>query len=159
MNLEGKDLCFFDVETTGLDTRNDRIVKISIVKIKADGTREERNKLFNPLIEISEQAISIHKITNDDVKDELPFSKFAKGILSFIQDCVLISFKGIKFDIQILYYEFLRANINWDYTTVITVDCAELWNFKETRKLKDAYKHFTGKDVEEDKLHDSMYDT
>lgn len=43
-----KPLIVFDLETTGLDLVNDRIIQISYIKIHPDG-KEERNNIFvNP---------------------------------------------------------------------------------------------------------------
>lgn len=158
MNLEGKDLCFIDTESTGLDVAHDRIVEISIIKIKSDGTKEVRVKRFNPMIEISAEATAIHGITNDMVKDEQPFHKYAKGIADFIGDSVIVTYMGYRFDIPLLYNEFFRANLNWDYLKNTIIDCGQLWAVKESRKLHDAFRYYTGLELDEDKLHTAEYD-
>lgn len=158
MNLEGKDICFIDTESTGLDVRNDRIVEISIIKIKSDGSKEVKVKRFNPLIAISPQATEIHGITNEMVANEEPFSKYAKGIMAFIGDSIIVTYMGYRFDIPLMYYEFERAGLNWDYINSTIVDCGQLWQVKEPRKLQDAYTHYTGESLDESKLHSAEYD-
>ena len=46
-------LVVFDLETTGLDVKNDRVVEISCVKINPDGSREVKTRRINPTIPIS----------------------------------------------------------------------------------------------------------
>ena len=44
MNVQlKKPLCVFDLETTGLDISNDRIVQIAILKIQPNGDKSELN--------------------------------------------------------------------------------------------------------------------
>ena len=38
-----KPICFFDLETTGVNVSNDRIVEISVIKINIDKTEDSKN--------------------------------------------------------------------------------------------------------------------
>ena len=59
-----KDLCFFDIESTGLNVIRDRIVQIAILKYFANGREPaELTLLINPGIPISEEAMAVHGIT------------------------------------------------------------------------------------------------
>ncbi|MCK4287873.1 MAG: 3'-5' exonuclease, partial [Bacteroidales bacterium] len=60
-------LAVLDIETTGLKVATDRVVEISIVRISTDGTSKIKTQRINPTIPISEEATSIHGITNEDV--------------------------------------------------------------------------------------------
>ena len=60
-------LCFFDLETTGINITNDRIVEIGILKIFPDGKTKEINKLVNPEMTIPKEVSDIHGITNEKV--------------------------------------------------------------------------------------------
>ena len=42
LNLK-KPICFFDLETTGVNITTDRIVEISILKVFPDGKEEKKN--------------------------------------------------------------------------------------------------------------------
>ena len=49
MNLKiSKPICFFDLETTGVNVSLDRIVEISILKIFPNGNKESKTWLVNP---------------------------------------------------------------------------------------------------------------
>jgi len=63
-------LAFIDLETTGIDVTNDRIVEIAVVKIYPDGKEEVRCRRVNPTIPIPKEATAVHGITDEDVKDE-----------------------------------------------------------------------------------------
>ena len=43
-----KPLVVFDLETTGLDLVNDRIIQISFIKVLPDGKEERENIFINP---------------------------------------------------------------------------------------------------------------
>ena len=49
MNLNlTKPICFFDLETTGVNISKDRIVEISILKVFPNGKEETKTWLVNP---------------------------------------------------------------------------------------------------------------
>ncbi|MBK9015013.1 MAG: hypothetical protein IPM82_13585 [Saprospiraceae bacterium] len=51
-----KPIIFFDIETTGTNTAQDRILQIGAIKITPDDQREEKNVLLNPGIPIQVEA-------------------------------------------------------------------------------------------------------
>ena len=62
-------LTFFDLETTGVDPYNDRIVQIGLIQLLPDGKKIEKEWLINPGISIPRGASEIHGITDDMVAD------------------------------------------------------------------------------------------
>lgn len=50
---------FFDLETTGTNILNDRIVELSAVKLMPDGNRVVKTVRVNPTIPIPEEASEI----------------------------------------------------------------------------------------------------
>ena len=57
MNITlSKPICFFDLETTGVNISKDRIVEISVLKIFQNGNKESRTWLVNPEITISKEV-------------------------------------------------------------------------------------------------------
>ena len=41
-------LCFFDLETTGVNVTKDRIIEIAVLKLHPDGTKEDKVWRVNP---------------------------------------------------------------------------------------------------------------
>ena len=53
-------LVFFDLETTGVDIQNDRIIEISLVKLHLDNTEEVNTYRINPGIPTPVEATIVH---------------------------------------------------------------------------------------------------
>ncbi|GAA3937724.1 hypothetical protein GCM10022230_03890 [Pseudoclavibacter caeni] len=66
-----RDLIAFDTETTGVDTRSDRIVTASVVRLDAAGAVvAERDWLLDPGVEIPEAARRVHGISTELARAE-----------------------------------------------------------------------------------------
>lgn len=152
-----KPIVWFDIESTGVDRENDRIVELCMVKIYTDGTREVKTRRFNPEMPIPIEASEVHGIYDDDVKDEPTFRRVAKGIHAFIQGCDLGGFNSNAFDIPMLYHEFLRAGIVWDYSAHRMIDVGNIYKRLYPRTLESAVKNFLGR--EHDGAHGAEADT
>ncbi len=150
-------IVFFDLETTGLSITKDRIVEISLLKIFPNGNKESKTWLVNPTIPISEEAISIHKITNEQVKNEPTFKELASEIMTIIKDADLAGFNSNKFDIPLLTEEFLRAGINIDMKKKNMIDIQNIFHKKERRTLIAALKFYCNKELHE--AHSAQADT
>jgi len=142
-----KPIVFFDLETTGINIANDRVVEISILKIFPNGNKESKTWLVNPEIEIPKEASDIHGITNEKVVTEPTFKDLAKEISQLIEGCDLAGFNSNRFDIPLLAEEMLRADIDFDMHNRVAVDVQVIFHKKEQRTLTAAYKFYCGKDL------------
>ena len=77
LNLQ-RPLIVFDLETTGLDLVNDRIIQISYIKVHPDGKEERENLFINPQKPIPQEVEALTHITNDMVKDAPTFAEIAQ---------------------------------------------------------------------------------
>lgn len=146
-----KHIVWFDVETTGLDIVNDRIVEICLVKTDYElNVIDTLYSLIKPPLDTvwNENAIEKHKITPDTVMNSPAWEDIAKDIFNFIGDCDLGGYNVIKFDIPIISEEFLRCKILFNYKKINIIDPYILYNKMERRDLVSAYKKFTGNDLE-----------
>ena len=158
MNLKiSKPICFFDLETTGVNVSLDRIVEISILKIFPNGNKESKTWLVNPGVPIPLEASNIHGITNDIVKNEPLFKMIASDIKSMINNCDLAGFNSNKFDIPLLAEELLRSEIDFSLDNVATIDVQIIFHKMEQRTLSAAYQFYCGKSL--DNAHSSKADT
>ena len=112
LNLS-KPICFFDLETTGVNISKDRIVEISILKVFPSGKEEVHTWLVNPEINIPDEVVAIHGISNEKVQDSPTFKDLAKEIHLLIKDSDLGGFNSNRFDIPLLAEEMIRADINF----------------------------------------------
>ncbi|MDX1652392.1 MAG: 3'-5' exonuclease [Brumimicrobium sp.] len=146
LNIE-KPLVVFDLETTGLDVSTDRIVEIALLKITPEGKEFRFKKVLNPEIPISEESVSIHGITNEEVKDKPTFSELADEIADFIGDADLAGFNSNKFDIPLLAEEFLRIDHPFTMEGRKFIDVQNIFHRMEQRTLVAAYKFYCDKDL------------
>lgn len=80
-------LACFDLETTGVDVENDRIVTATLVRINGRQT-ETRNWLVNPGVEIPQGAIDVHGVTNEKARAEgMHPSAACAQILAELDEC------------------------------------------------------------------------
>ena len=149
MNLKlSRPIIFFDLETTGTDTANDRIVELSMVKIMPDGEKIVKTRRINPERPIPAEATAVHGITDDDVKDEPTFRQIAKSLAQFIEGCDFGGFNSNRFDLPVLVEEFMRAGVDVDFKRRSFVDVQNIFHKKEQRTLVAAYKFYCDKDLE-----------
>lgn len=139
-------LVVFDLETTGLYPKSDRIVEIAAVKVNPDGTEERLEHLLNPTIPIPREASDIHGITDEAVKDCPTFADLADEILSFFEGCDVSGFNSDKYDIPCLEAEFLRVGRSFSASVVDRLDVMRIYHKMERRDLKSAVKYYCGRE-------------
>ncbi len=141
-------IIFFDLETTGIDTSRDRIVEVSMVKVMPDGERITRTRRINPQMAIPAESTAIHGITDEDVKDCPTFAQVARSLAQFIDGCDFGGFNSNRFDLPVLVEEFMRVDVDVDFTRRHFVDVQNIFHKKEQRTLVAAYKFYCDKDLE-----------
>lgn len=150
-------ICFFDLETTGIEVAKDRVVEISILKIFPNGNKESKTWLVNPEMPIPPASSAIHGITDERVKDEPTFKELSKTIYTMIKDSDLAGFNSDRFDIPVLAEELLRSDIDFDMGSRVSVDVQTIFHKMEQRTLSAAYKFYCGKTLED--AHSAAADT
>ncbi len=141
-------ICFFDLETTGMDIGKDRIVEISIFKVYPNGNKESKTWLVNPTVPIPPQTTAVHGITDEKVANEPTFKELASQIHSLIKDSDLAGFNSDRFDIPLLAEELLRAGVDFDMKNRVSVDVQTIFHKKEERTLSAAFKFYCGESLE-----------
>jgi DNA polymerase-3 subunit epsilon len=149
MNLKlSKPICFFDLETTGVNVGSDRIVEIAVLKVMTDNTRQIKLKRVNPEMPIPEASSKIHGIYDADVKDAPTFKQIAHEIANFMEGADLAGYNSNKFDVPLLNEEFLRADIPFDVRGRKLIDVQNIFHKMEQRTLSAAYKFYCQKEIE-----------
>ena len=143
-----KPICFFDLETTGINVTNDRIVEIAIFKVYPNGNKESKTWLVNPTIPIPAETTAVHGITDEKVANEPTFAQLASSVYNMIKDSDLAGFNSDRFDIPLLAEELLRAGVDFDMKNRVAVDIQTIFHKKEERTLSAAYKFYCGETLE-----------
>lgn len=141
-------ICFFDLETTGIEVAKDRIVEISIFKVYPNGNKESKTWLVNPTIPIPAATTAVHGITDEKVANEPTFKELASQIHNMIKDSDLAGFNSDRFDIPLLAEELLRAEVDFDMKNRVSVDVQTIFHKKEERTLSAAYKFYCNESLE-----------
>ncbi|MBK7408421.1 MAG: 3'-5' exonuclease [Saprospirales bacterium] len=152
-----RDLCFFDIESTGLNVIRDRILQIAIIKYFANGKEpEELSMLINPGIPISEEAMQVHGITPKDVANKPTFPQVAQKIYDFIGNADVAGYNSNRFDVPMLTEEFARAGLDFDVEKRRMIDVQRIFYKMEPRNLRAAVRFYCDKEMEN--AHDALAD-
>lgn len=153
-----RDLCIFDIESTGGDIVKDRIIQLAIIKYPKDGTELiQRTYLINPQQTIKPDAYAIHGISNEDVADAPTFKMLATELFNFFKDCDLVGYNSNRFDIPILIEEFARVGLDFSTENRRLIDAMQIFYKMEPRTLRAALKFYCNKELQD--AHDAMADT
>lgn len=112
-----KQLAVFDLETTGLDLRESRIVTACVAVIDANGQQIQVHEwLVNPGIDIPEQASAVHGVTTEMARKDggdpaSAVSELVELLSKYSKDMPLVAFNA-PYDFTILQSEALRYSIN-----------------------------------------------
>jgi DNA polymerase III subunit epsilon len=140
-------ICFFDLETTGVNIAHDRIIEIAVIKVTPHGEVIRKANLLNPTIPILPESTAIHGITNEDVKNKPVFKEVAREYARFMEGSDLAGFNVLKFDVPMLVEEFLRADVEFDYSRKKIIDAQKIFHIIEKRTLSAAYKFYCQKEM------------
>ena len=142
-------LVFFDLETTGLSTKEDRIIEMAILRVSPQGDVMERVRRFNPGVPIHPEASAVHGIYDADVADEAPFPARAKSLFDLMDPCDLGGFNIRRFDLPMLIAEFKRAGLDFDHRTRRVIDMQGIFHREERRDLSAAARFYLGREHQE----------
>jgi DNA polymerase-3 subunit epsilon len=102
----------FDTETTGLDSREDRIIEIGGIELKDHFPTGRTIHLFiNPEgRKVHPDALAVHGITDEFLSDKPVFSALVDEILEFFGDAHWIAHNAM-FDMGFINAEFARLGL------------------------------------------------
>lgn len=152
-----KPIVFFDLETTGTNITDDRIVEISYIKVYPDSREESRTLRINPGRPIPPEATAVHHISDADVANAPLFAQVAGELAAVFTDVDIAGFNSNRFDVPLLVEEFLRVGTNLDLAKCRFVDVQTIFHKMEQRTLSAAYLFYCGKEL--DGAHSADADT
>ena len=143
-------LAIFDIESTGMNPRTDRIVEIAFIFVRPDGGETTEVFRVNPEMPIPPEVTQIHGISDADVRDCPTFKALAPKLLALLEGCDLGGYNLLRFDIPMLIEEFLRASIRFSIEGRRIVDVQRIYHKKEPRDLTAALAFYCGGAVHTD---------
>lgn len=142
-------LAFLDLETTGLSTKEDRIVEMAIIKVTPQGDVLEKVRRFNPEMPIPKEASAVHGIFDEDVKDEALFKTRARSLFDHLDPCDLAGFNIRRYDLPLLVAEFKRSGMTFTSNDRRVIDMQAIFHKEERRDLSAAAKFYLGREHQE----------
>jgi DNA polymerase-3 subunit epsilon len=141
-------LAILDCETTSRDAASAKVVELSVLIVRPDGSVHHRTRRVDPEIPIPAAATRVHSITDEDVAGEPSFRLLAGGLLKLLAGCDLAGFNLRKYDLRVLDAEFRRAGRSLPLAGRRVVDAMEIYHAKEPRDLAAAVRFYLGRDHE-----------
>lgn len=139
-------LAVFDIESTGVNPRMDRIIDLAVVKIQPGGARETFTWRVHPERPIPKGASQVHGIWDKDVEGCPPFRDVADEILQVLEGCDLCGYNLIHYDIPLLAEEFTRAGKSFSMEGRRVIDAQKIFHRMEPRTLTAALMFYCGTD-------------
>ncbi|MCX8081919.1 MAG: 3'-5' exonuclease [bacterium] len=112
------ELVVLDVETTGLDPVEGRIVEIALIRIKEGNVVEKFVTLLNPEVKIPPEVSFIHGIKDEQIKDAPLFRDIAEKVLEIINGRTILVHNA-DFDIPFLKKELNLCGLDLSEIKVI----------------------------------------
>lgn len=126
--------CVFDLETTGLSYRTEKITEIGVMKIKNGEVIDTFSCFVNPEKHIPEKVTEVTNITDDMVKDAQTIDLVLPKLLEFFGDSVLVAHNA-DFDIGFLKHNAKVLGYELNNTYLDTLKLAKML-FPNYKKYK-----------------------
>lgn len=146
-----------DLETTGLDPINDKIIEVAAVLFTFDTTLDSMETLVQPGCSIPEEAILIHHITNDMVSGKPSIENVLPSLLKLVGHHIIVG-HGIGMDIAFLQQACKTHQIPNTLSSnpfIDTLRLARLYGQSPTNSLSVLREHFN---IKEEGAHRAMND-
>jgi len=153
-NPFNRTICVFDLETTGKDPAEARIVEISILRVEPDGTETSKTWRCNPGVTIPEPAAEVHGLRDADVENEPCFSEIIDEVIDLLDGADLVGYNSNSYDIPLLAEEVDRVNdqidpfeasyYSLDLDNRNIVDAKVAFYKKNPRDLQAAHQYYCG---------------
>ncbi len=101
-------LVVLDVETTGLDPENDRVIELGLVLVDGGEVGTKRSWLVQPGIAVPKEALDIHGITDAELRTAPPFAEIRAELLALTAGRLPVAYNA-PFDRAFLAAELRRS--------------------------------------------------
>jgi DNA polymerase-3 subunit epsilon len=140
-------LVCFDLETTGTNIADDRIVQIALIRVEPDGGRHSFTSLVNPGRPIPPQATAVHGITDAQVQDAPSLRRIRADVEEMLHGADLAGFNILRFDLPLLEVELQRVGSTYSARGRRVLDAMAIFHRMEPRNLEAAVRFYLGADL------------
>ena len=106
--LDGLRVLGLDLETTGFNPREDRVVQFALVGSDSDGSHLNLNSLVDPGCRIPSESSKVHGIFNDDVRGAGSFEEHLDSMSNLMDGAVIVGHNVLAFDWRFVEMECIR---------------------------------------------------
>lgn len=138
-------LAVLDLESTGIDIREDRIVEVAVLKAGPCTGPQRFYHRLNPGRPIPPLATLVHGITDGDVATAPSFATIARDLFKFVEGCDLAGFGISRFDLPLLAAEFGRVGLRFSVLGRAVIDALDVYHRHELRNLSTAVEYYLGR--------------
>lgn len=143
-----KALAAFDLETTGVNVEQDRIVEITVGRVEPVTFRTQVFRaLVNPGRPIPPDATAVHAIGDADVANEPRFEALAPHVVAMLSGADLVGFNHRRFDVRMIAAECQRVGRPDPCAGARLVDVYRVFTQREPRDLSGAMRFYCGEDL------------
>lgn len=146
-----------DCETTGLDSKNDRLIEIGVATFTFDQILQTYETLIDPERHIPEETTAIHHITDEMVKGKPKVAEILPAVLKLLGNHIIVG-HGIQLDINFICEEAKRNQVpcTIDKNPFFdTLRLARLYGESPVNSLERLRQHFN---IAEEGAHRAMSD-
>lgn len=140
--IEGREFIIFDVETSGLNPKEDTIIELAAIKYRVNDKKlsiiDKKDIFIKPEKTLSDKVISIHHITNDFLSDKPSENEIFDEIEQFFGYKPIIGGYNVSFDSSMLRELYLRHNK--EFVTTVELDILEMSRDIISNKETQDYK-------------------
>lgn len=146
-----------DLELTGLSVEHDRIIEVAIAKFTCDEIKDTYESLVDPEMNIPDESIKIHHITNEMVAGKPKIQALLPEVCKRLTGQVVVG-HGVGFDLSVLEKAALDHGINWKFPrekVIDTLRLARLYGESPNNSLEMLRQHFN---IPDEGAHRAMSD-
>ncbi len=140
-DLFSKEFVVFDLETTGLDSAQDKIIEISAVKVKNGEICESFDCLVNPKMKLPEEIVELTHITDEMLENCYTIEDIIGDFYKFTRGTILVAHNA-PFDVGFLTVAGVANCYDFDNTYIDTVAMSRKKLKLKNNKLGTVCAHF-----------------